>query len=86
MTTPLTAYMNVNEATSRRLEIIRRRGFAPIIEMGDGFKAVLDPITSSKMNDCDLRIEKNILEQDHKKKKAAERLREKLAKRQAERQ
>jgi formylmethanofuran dehydrogenase subunit E len=48
--------------------------------------ALLDPITHGKMNDCDIRIEKNIMEQDHKKKKAADRLRAKLAKKQEEKQ
>ena len=86
MTTLATAYLDVNEANAIRDTIIRRRGFAPIIEMGDGFKVVLDPITHGKMNDSDMRIEKNIMEQDHKKKKAADRLRAKLAKRQADRQ
>ncbi len=78
--------MNTSAAAERRDTIIRRRGQAPIIEMGDGFMALLDPITHGKMNDCDIRIEKNIMEQDHKKKKAADRLRAKLAKKQEEKQ
>lgn len=81
-----TNYLDINEATARRDAIVRRTGQAHIIEMDDGFKCVLDPITHGKMNDCDLRVEKNIMVQDHKKKKAADRLRAVLAKRQAERQ
>jgi hypothetical protein len=79
-------YLDFNEATAARNSVLKRLGQAPIIEMGDGFKVVLDPITHGKMNDCDIRREKNVLVQEHKKKKAADRLRAKLAKRQAERQ
>ena len=86
MTAITTSYMTTAAATERRDTIIKRRGQAHVIDLGDGFMGLLDPITHGKMNDCDIRVEKNIMEQDHKKKKAADRLRAKLAKRQAERQ
>ena len=79
-------YMKNAEALEKRDSIIKRRGQAHVISLGDGVMGLLDPITHGKMNDCDIRVEKNIMEQDHKKKKAADRLRAKLAKRQAERQ